>query len=176
MDLKEIKKASEPLYVAPKNVQQLLDISKISLSGLFELTPGLFSKVYSFDDINYEILTDEEKMDIYEKICQFLNSMDTYFTISIFNRKFDSEEFEEMILYKEKDDNLQIYRDAMNEEITKKVQESYQGIDQIMLLTVSVKRSNFEEAKAYFATLEAFINKSFMELNSEIRAFLDKKD
>ena len=170
MGLKEIKKATEPLYIAPKNIQQLLDISRISNSGLFELTPELFSKVYMFEDINYEILTDSEQLDIYERFCQFLNSMDTYFSLSVFNREFDNEEFAENVLYEEKDDLLQIYRDAINEEIMARVNESQHGIDQIMLLTVTVKRSNFEEAKAYFASFEAFLKKTFMELNSEIRA------
>ena len=171
MSLKEIKKATEPLYIAPKNIQQLLNINKISHSGLFELKPGIYSKVYTFDDINYEILTDEEQTDIYERFCEFLNSMDTYFTISIFNKKFNEEEFEENILIEEKDDVMQIYRESMNEEIYKKVLENQKGVEQIMLLTVTVKRSNFEEARAYFATLEAFLEKSFMELNSDIRAF-----
>ena len=45
-----------------------------------------YSKCYLFQDINYTTTNEEEQIDIFEKYCKFLNSLDCNFKITINNK------------------------------------------------------------------------------------------
>lgn len=38
---KELKKASEPLYKAPKSIQEMIEIMSVAENGIFEVGKGL---------------------------------------------------------------------------------------------------------------------------------------
>ena len=48
----ELKKASEPLYKAPKSIQETIEILKVAENGIFEVARNRCSKCYRFQDIN----------------------------------------------------------------------------------------------------------------------------
>lgn len=50
---KELKKASEPLYKAPKSIQETIEIMAVAENGIFEVARNRYSKCYLFQDINY---------------------------------------------------------------------------------------------------------------------------
>ena len=68
---KELKKASEPLYKAPKSIQQTIEIMKVAENGIFEVAKNRFSKCYRFQDINYTTTNETEQIDIFERYCKF---------------------------------------------------------------------------------------------------------
>ena len=72
---KELKKASEPLYKAPKSIQETIEIMKVAENGIFEVARNRFSKCYRFQDINYTTTNEIEQIDIFERYCKFLNSL-----------------------------------------------------------------------------------------------------
>lgn len=165
---KELKKAGEPLYKTPKSIQETIEIMKVAENGIFEVARNRFSKCYRFMDINYTTTTEEEQIDIFERYCKFLNSLDCNYKVTINNRNKDMKELRSGILlpylYDEFDRFRKIYNDIMEE----KIREGRQGIEQERFLTLTVERKNFEEAKAQFATLEATIHKAFGEFGSGI--------
>lgn len=167
---KELKKASEPLYKSPKSVQETIEILKVSEKGIFEVMQGKFSKCYAFTDINYATTTENEQMDIFERYCKLLNSLDCNFKITINNKNKNMEDFRNEILLPYASDGYDDFRKIYNDIITEKMQEGRQGIEQERYLTLTIERKNFEEAKAQFATIEATLSKSFGELGAGIRA------
>lgn len=165
---KELKKAGEPLYKTPKSIQEAIEIMKVAENGIFEVARNRYSKCYRFMDINYTTTTEAEQIDIFERYCKFLNSLDCNYKVTVNNRNKDMKELRSGILlpylYDEFDRFRKIYNDIMEE----KIREGRQGIEQERFLTLTVERKNFEEAKAQFATLEATIHKAFGELGSGI--------
>lgn len=71
---KELKKASEPLYKAPKSIQETIEIMAVAENGIFEVAKNKYSKCYRFQDINYTTTNEDEQIDIFERYCKFLNS------------------------------------------------------------------------------------------------------
>lgn len=165
---KELKKASEPLYKTPKSVQETIEIRKIAENGIFEISKNRFSKCYLFQDINYTTTDETEQMDIFERYCKFLNSLDVCFKITINNKNKDMEEVKNHIFLQCKEDGFDKFRKIYNDIMEQKIKEGRQGIDQERYLTVTIERKNFEEAKAQFATIEASIQKEFNGLGAEI--------
>ena len=165
---KELKKASEPLYKTPKSIQETIEIMKVAENGIFEVAKNRFSKCYRFQDINYTTTNEVEQIDIFERYCTFLNSLDVSFKITINNQNKDMEEVRDYVFLQEKEDGFNGFRKNYNDIMEKKIHEGRQGIEQERYLTITIERKNFEEAKAQFATIEASIHKAFNELGAEI--------
>ncbi len=165
---KELKKASEPLYKAPKSIQQTIEIMKVAENGIFEVARNRFSKCYRFQDINYTTTNETEQIDIFERYCKFLNSLDVSFKITINNKNKDMEQVRDYVFLQRKDDGYDGFRKIYNNIMEQKIHEGRQGIEQERYLTITIERKNFEEAKAQFATIEASVHKAFGELGAEI--------
>ena len=165
---KELKKASEPLYRAPKSIQQTIEIMKVAENGIFEVARNRFSKCYRFQDINYTTTNETEQIDIFERYCKFLNSLDVSFKITINNKNKDMEQVRDYVFLQRKDDGYDGFRSIYNNIMEQKIHEGRQGIEQERYLTITIERKNFEEAKAQFATIEASVHKAFGELGAEI--------
>ena len=165
---KELKKASEPLYKAPKSIQQTIEIMKVAENGIFEVARNRFSKCYRFQDINYTTTNETEQIDIFERYCKFLNSLDVSFKITINNKNKDMEQVRDYVFLQRQDDGYDGFRRIYNDIMEQKIHEGRQGIEQERYLTITIERKNFEEAKAQFATIEASVHKAFGELGAEI--------
>jgi len=165
---KELKKASEPLYKAPRSIQETIEIMAVAENGIFEVARNRFSRCYRFQDINYSTANEMEQLGIFERYCRFLNSMDCCFKITSNNKNKDMEQLREEVLFSSEQDRYDEYRDSYNEVIEDKIIDGRQGIEQEKYLTITIERKNFEEAKAQFATLEATIHKAYNELGSDI--------
>lgn len=94
----ELKKASEPLYKTPKSIQETIEIMKVATNGIFEVSKNYYSKCYRFQDINYTTTSEEEQIDIFERYCKFLNSLDCNFKITVNNKNKDINEMRNEIL------------------------------------------------------------------------------
>ena len=165
---KELKKASEPLYKTPKSIQQTIEIMKVAENGIFEVAKNRFSKCYRFQDINYTTTNETEQIDIFERYCKFLNSLDVNFKITINNKNKDMEQVRDYVFLQRRDDGYNGFRRIYNNIMEQKIHEGRQGIEQERYLTITIERKNFEEAKAQFATIEASVHKAFGELGAEI--------
>ena len=165
---KELKKASEPLYKTPKSIQQTIEIMKVAENGIFEVAKNRFSKCYRFQDINYTTANETEQIDIFERYCKFLNSLDVNFKITINNKNKDMEQVRDYVFLQRRDDGYNGFRRIYNNIMEQKIHEGRQGIEQERYLTITIERKNFEEAKAQFATIEASVHKAFGELGAEI--------
>ena len=126
---KLLKKESEPLYKTPKSIQKTIEIMAVAENGIFE------------------------------RYCEFLNSLDCNYKITINNKNKNMEDFRDKVLITEKNHGFNNYRRIYNDIIEEKIIEGRQGIEQERYLTITIERKNFEEAEAQFATLEVTIHK-----------------
>ncbi len=165
---RELKKAGVPLYKTPKSIQQTIEIMKVAENGIFEVARNRFSKCYRFQDINYTTTNETEQIDIFERYCKFLNSLDVNFKITINNKNKDMKQVRDCVFLQKKDDGFDGFRGIYNDIMEQKIHEGRQGIEQERYLTITIERKNFEEAKAQFATIEASMHKAFGELGAEI--------
>jgi len=126
---KELKKAGGPLYKTPKSIQETIEIMKVAENGIFEVAKNRFSKCYLFQDINYTTTDETEQMDIFERYCKFLNSLDVCFKITINNKNKDMEEVKNNVFLQYQDDGFNGFRKVYNDIMEQKIKEGRQGID-----------------------------------------------
>ncbi len=167
-EMAELKKAGRVLTEKPESVQDILEVLRISPSGIMEVSQGLYTKSYLIDDANYSTLTYEEQRAFFLSWNKAINALDIQFKITYFNKLQNMEEFRKKYLYQHKGDVLDGAREAFNDIIEAKLLEGKHGIEQIKIFTICVNRNNYEEAKNLISSIETGMFKNFASLTSSL--------
>lgn len=180
------KKMTEPVYKTPSCIQEMLDVYRVHLDGIFEIEPAkeagkkmhVFDRVYEFSDINYADKDPEEQENVCLSFCKFLNSMNVDFKMHVFNEPRNMREMEEKILFPEtgsgwgdKEDLVKANNDLIRQGLAK----GQPHIRKKRYLTVTCRRKGWKDARAYFNVLEAAITPVFLAMKSDLRP-LDLQD
>ena len=105
------KKTVEPDAV-PTNVEQAIPIQGVFEDGIFLVGRNLWSKTFTFTDINYAVASREDKEGMFLGYFEILNSLDSGATtkITINNRRIQKSKFEERNMLPLVGDSLDRYR------------------------------------------------------------------
>ena len=157
---KALRADREQLKV-PRSVQEAIPIRRIWPDGIFQ-AGGLFSKSFSFTDINYSIAGKEDKTAMFLDYCELLNVLDSGASakITINNRRMDKAAAEEKLLLPMKGDMSDLYREEYNEMLLSKITGTGSKVAQERYLTISVRKKNIEEARTYFARVGRYYDSS----------------
>ena len=151
----------------PQSVQQSIPIKHVWPDGIFK-TGGKYSKCWRFDDINYNVASDEDKKAMFLGYSDLLNSLDVGATtkITINNRRLNQLDFENSILIREKGDSLDRFRKEYNAMLMDKATGNHNRIVREKYITVSVRKKNIEEARSYFNRISNEISSRLAQLSS----------
>ena len=138
------------------------------IAGIFLVGKNKYSRMYKFEDINYAVASRDDKEAMFLEYSELLNSLDSGATtkITINNRRLNRSDFEEQILLKLKDDDLDVYRKEYNDMLLDKATGS-NSIVQDKYVTISVCKKNIEEARNYFARVGSDLIAHFNRLGSK---------
>lgn len=148
--------------------QDCVEIDAIAEDGIFRIQDGLFSKVYGFSNINYDILSDTDQSKIVVKYMKLLQNLNARFKLTYINDDIDYEEFRKNIMLPYKKDGYDNWRKVLNDINENRMREGKQGVESVFYFTVSVKRKTYEEAKNYFITLEKSMQNDLHRLGSAL--------
>ena len=77
-------------------------------------------------------------------------------------------QFRRNVLLADKDDGYDYLRDVYNDIVEERIVAGKQGIEQERLLTVTVERKDYEQAKAFYNTFEGGMQQEFQEIGSKL--------
>lgn len=167
---KQFYKLREPDKTYEKTintVQDTIPIRRIAPNGIFEVGPNLYSKSFLINDMNYVTKTFEEQKLFFGAWTRLINSLDVHmFQITVFNRNRNMDEFRKKILYQHKNDGFDYQRDCYNDIMERKILDGKNGIEQIKILTVTINRVYYEDAKNTIKSIEANLIREFSSLGS----------
>lgn len=152
----------------PKNTQDTIEIRKIAPNGIFQVGEEKWSKSYLLMDVNYTTKTYDEQLAFFYEWCKNIKAFDVSVKLTVFNENRNMEEIRQKILYRYKNDDYDWLRGAYNDIISSKITEGRQGIRQEKFLTITVKRKDYEAARAYLSSLEAGFINNFAALSSAL--------
>ena len=158
------KQYDEPLYQNPASTQEIFPVKSIDETGIFVLNKGLYSKCFILTDINFAGVTDPEQKQLIINFSRVLNSMPCRFMYTIANEYVDTERFNQKILYKMYDDDLDELREAFNTIIKDKLSDAKQGLYQTIYLTLTIQSDDCREARTNFASIEAALRSAFIQI------------
>ncbi len=163
---KSTRNQQKEKFKIPKSVQQSIPIKKIYKDGIF-YCGGRYTKSWKFTDINYSVASHDDQVSMFLSYSEILNSLaiDAETQILVNNRQLNKAEFEKRVSLKHKGDDLDVYRDEVNDIYRDKVSGS-NNIMQEKYVTVSVVKKNIEEARNFFTRVGNDLTAGFNRLSS----------
>lgn len=167
--LQNIMSQDKEKFVIPRSVQQVIPIQTIWNDGIFKIGKNKFSKTFKFTDINYCVLSKEDRKTMFKKYVAIVGALDTTTTtkITVNNRHLNQDDFEKQILIPLKEDGLDIYRKEYNAMLLDKAMGTNR-IVQEKYVTVSVYKRNIEEARNAFNRIGTELRGHFTRLGSKM--------
>ena len=166
--IRNLFKQDKEKFSPPKNVQDCIPVQAIWKDGIFQVGKNKFSKCFRFTDINYAVASRSDKEAMFLQYSELLNSLDPGATskITVLNRRLNRVDFEKNIMIPLADDELNGYRDEYNQMLLSKAIGT-NSIIQEKFLTISINKKTVDEARTYFARINADLNNHFNQLGSK---------
>lgn len=166
---KNSKKGSKKNTISiPKTVQDTIPYVAVYKNGIIEIEPGVFSKSYEIEDVNFAVATDDEQENIFKRYMDFLNTFDSdvQLQLTIFNRNIDEEHVRKKILIPFYRDQLNEYREEYNTMLKDKMKEGRNNIAKEKYITITIQAKTVDEAFTKFSKLDTEISASIKRINN----------
>lgn len=164
------RKLKESLYKVPSRVQDTIYIESVNLDkGIFYHGKDIYTKQYEFSDVNYEVISEDDKEAIVSKWCQLINSFSAggEFKITMNNRKIDEATLEKSAFLADQNDGLDDYRHDLNENLREKL-AACNNLDTQLVLTLRVTARDYVDAAMQFEQMEKSTRVILSEIGSDL--------
>lgn len=161
------KKDKKEMMKARKTVQDTIPYVGIYPHGVIEVRPGVFSKSYYIEDVNFKIATQDEQMNIFSRFGELLNSFgsEVKLEVTIFNRSIDIQRYCDAILMKPRNDGLDEYREESNHIVVEKMKEGRNNLAHEKYLTATIEADDIDLATTTFTRLDTEISAAIKNIN-----------
>jgi len=150
----------------PRTAQQSIPFERMFQNGICRVGNDYYSKTIQFQDINYQLALQEDKTEIFEEWCSFLNFFDSsvHFELSFMNMTTDAESFEKSIAIPHKKDDFNGVRDEYSTMLFQQMQAGNNGLTKTKYLSFGIKATSMKEAKPRLSHIEMDILNNFKRL------------
>ena len=162
-----------------KKVLNTIPYKKILDDDIFFLGKKMYSKAYTFDDINFN-LSDEEQQYMYlERYIEFLSILDDTVDCQIccWNSQINMEDFKKKTLIPTKADDLFEYRYEFNSRVLEEnIRKGQNAIQKHMYITLTIKAPDEETAIRRFKSLDITATNTFNRIgNTNMRVLTSQE-
>lgn len=162
-----------------KKVLNTIPYKKILSDDIFFLGKKMYSKAYTFDDINFN-LSDEKQQYMYlERYIEFLSILDDTVDCQIccWNSQINMEDFKKKTLIPTKADDLFEYRYEFNSRVLEEnIRKGQNAIQKHMYITLTIKAPDEETAKRRFKSLDITDTNTFNRIgNTNMRVLTSQE-
>ena len=140
-----------------KKVLSTLPYRKVLSDDIFFLGKKMYSKAYTFDDINFNLADEEQQYMYLERYIEFLGILDDSVDCQIccWNSRVNMEEFKKATLMHQKADELFDFRHEFNTRVLEaNIRKGQNAIQKHMYITLTIKAPDEETAIRRFKTLD----------------------
>lgn len=134
--------------------------------GICRVGTDYYTKTVQFQDINYQLAQQEDKTEIFEEWCSFLNFFDSSinFQLSFENMATDVSDFEKSIAISHKNDGFDDVRDEYSEVLLHQMEAGNNGLTKTKYLTFGIHAESMKTAKPRLIHIETDILNNFKRL------------
>lgn len=163
-------KKEHPLWKEKASgIQDTLEIRRVSPSGIFEVGPNRYSKMFELRDVNYASMGYEEAVVFYDKWAHVIESFKQPFKLTIFNQRRNLARMEKNILYPMKGDAYDDARGCYNDIMQQKILQDKHGVEQHKYLTLMLdKVGSYQEVEKAMMAWERRCGKEFAGIGSSL--------
>ena len=165
-----MKKAQMQGKIA-KSAQQTIPYKEMYPDGICKVSAGYYTKTIQFFDINYQLARNEDKNEIFENYCDFLNYFDQSITVqlSFLNQTVDMAEYEQAVNIPQQSDAFNDIREEYAGMMKNQLSRGNNGLIKRKFITFGVEADNFKAAKQKLERIETDILGNFKVLGVSAR-------
>ena len=151
---------------APQTAQQSIPYREIYKDGICRVSRRFYTKTITFGDINYQLAQNEDKTQIFEGYCDFLNYFDSTISLqlSFINKFGNMKDFEKAISIPDQDDDFNSIRVEYGEMLKNQLAKGNNGLVKMKYITFGIEAANLKEAKPRLERIETDIINNFKVL------------
>ena len=155
----------------PRTAQQTIPYQEMCRDGICIVNGRYFSKQIEFYDINYQLAQNEDKNQIFENYCDFLNYFDSsiHVQFSFLNQRADMEEFQRSIHIAAQNDAFNDIREEYSEMLEGQLAKGNNGLTKSKYITFGVEAESLKAAKPRLERIEADVLANFKVLGVRAR-------
>ena len=161
----------------PKTAQQSIPFERMFQDGICRVGNDYYTKTIQFQDINYQLAQQEDKTEIFEEWCSFLNFFDStvHFELSFMNMVTDMDEFRAGIAIPHKRDDFNGVRDEYSSMLFHQMEAGNNGLTKSKYLTFGIEAESMKAAKPRLNHIETDLLNNFKRLGAQARTLTGKE-
>jgi len=134
--------------------------------GICRVNGRLYTKTVCFGDINYQLAQNEDKSQIFESYCDFLNYFDSTISVqlSFINKYGNLQDFQKAIDIPEQPDDYNSIRREYADMLKNQLSKGNNGLVKMKYITFGIEATSLREAKAKLERIEIDIINNFKAL------------
>jgi len=156
---------------APQTAQQSIPYHEMYRDGICRINDRLYTKTVTFNDINYQLAMNEDKTQIFEAYCDFLNYFDSSISIqlSFLNQRGNLEDFKRSIDIPDQPDDYNPIRREYAGMLKNQLAKGNNGLVKTKYITFGIEAANLKDARMRLERIEADIINNFKVLGVKAR-------
>ena len=156
----------------PTTAQQSIPYREMFRDGICRVNDRLFNKTIVFNDINYHLAQNEDKTQIFENYCDFLNYFDSSVSVqlSFINQYGSPDEFAQSIDIPDTGDDFDSIRREYADMLRNQLAKGNNGLTKTKYITFGIEADNLKAAKLRIERVEADILANFKTLGVAARS------
>ena len=153
------------------SAQQTIPDKEMYPDGICKVKDNYFTKTIQFFDINYQLARNEDKNEIFENYCDFLNYFDQSISVqfSFLNQTVDMAEYEKAVHIPEQADNFNDIRIEYMGMLKNQLSRGNNGIIKRKFITFGIEADNLKAAKQKLERIKTDILGNFKALGVQAR-------
>ena len=165
-EVRKVIKEAKKNDGVPKTAQQSIPFDRMFQDGICRIGQDYYTKTIQFQDINYQLAQQEDKTEIFEEWCSFLNFFDSsiHFELSFMNMATDAASFEKSIAIDHKNDDFNDVRDEYSKVLLHQMEAGNNGLTKTKYLTFGINAESMKAAKPRLSHIETDILNNFKRL------------
>lgn len=172
MAVREIVRNARKNDGVPQTAQQSIPFDRMFPDGICRVGLDYYTKTVQFQDINYQLAQQEDKTEIFEEWCAFLNFFDSSvkFQLSFENMATNVSDFEKSIKISHKNDGFDDVRDEYSEVLLHQMEAGNNGLTKTKYLTFGINAESMKTAKPRLIHIETDILNNFKRLGVQAKS------
>ena len=156
---------------APQTAQQSIPYREMYKDGICRLTDTLYTKTVQFFDINYQLAQAEDKAQIFEGYCDFLNYFDAsiHVQLTFINQRANMQDFAKSIEIPARGDEYDGIRKEYADMLKGQLQKGNNGLTKRKYITFGIEADDLRTAKMRLERIETDVLANFKTLGVQAR-------
>ena len=148
---------------APQTAQQTIPYREIYKDGICRVNDKLYTKTIQFFDINYQLAQADDKAQIFENYCDFLNYFDSTISVQLtfINQRANMQDFSKSIAIPPQGDEYDDIRREYAEMLKNQLEKGNNGLAKRKYITFGIEADDLRTAKMRLERVETDVLNNF---------------